>query len=148
MFIVFMSSLPKNSLRLFILGIFIDGSISSNGIITNALSSILGWGITNSFSLIHKSSNKRISISLGFLFFYLSFKVIYDNYAKYSDMGMKLFKFLVVVWGLYGIAAMTDIKSKNIAYNLLDIVSKNFYGLFIYYYILHIHGKSDLLGSI
>ena len=61
---------------------------------------------------------------------------------------MKLFKFLVVVWGLYGIAAMTDIKSKNIAYNLLDIVSKNFYGLFIYYYILYIHGKNDLLGSI
>ena len=111
-------------------------------VILNALMLLFGYlGETNRI-------NKRISIPIGFLFFYLSFKLIYDNYAKYSEMGMKLFKFLVVVWGLYGIAAMTDIKSKNIAYNLLDIVSKNFYGLFIYYYILHIHGKSDLLGSI
>ena len=111
-------------------------------VILNALMLLFGYlGETNRI-------NKRISIPIGFLFFFLSFKLIYDNYAKYSEMGMKLFKFLVVVWGLYGIAAMTDIKSKNIAYNLLDIVSKNFYGLFIYYYILHIHGKSDLLGSI
>ena len=92
--------------------------------------------------------DKRISVPIGFIFFYFSFKMIYDNYAKHSEMGMKLFKFLVIIWGLYGVAAMTDIKNKNIAYNLLDIVSKNFYGLFIYYYILHIHGRSDLLGSI
>lgn len=92
--------------------------------------------------------DKRISVPIGFIFFYFSFKMIYDNYAKHSEMGMKLFKFLVIIWGLYGVAAMADIKNKNIAYNLLDIVSKNFYGLFIYYYILHIHGRSDLLGSI
>tara|TARA_B100001287_G_C22627664_1_gene503396 strand:+ start:48 stop:740 length:693 start_codon:yes stop_codon:yes gene_type:complete len=85
--------------------------------------------------------NKKISIPIGFGFFYLSFKNIYDNYAKYTDLGNKLFKFLVICWASYGIAAMTDIKTKNISYNLLDIVSKNFYGLFIYYYILHITGN-------
>ena len=85
--------------------------------------------------------DKKISIPIGFGFFYLSFKNIYDNYAKYTELGKGLFKFLVICWSLYGVAAMTDIKTKNISYNLLDIVSKNFYGLFIYYYILHVTGN-------
>ena len=80
--------------------------------------------------------DKRIGITLGFIFFYLSFDLIYKEYANKSILGKKLFTFLLVVWGLYGVAAMTDIKTKNISYNILDIISKNFYGLFIYYKIV------------
>ena len=35
-------------------------------------------------------------------FFYLSFNLIYQEYAKKSVLGKKLFTFLVVIWGLYG----------------------------------------------
>ena len=48
---------------------------------------------------------------------------------------------------------MTNIDTKNVSYNMLDIVSKNFYGLYIYYKILQIKkenyqnkSNSDLLG--
>lgn len=82
--------------------------------------------------------DKRIGIPLGFVFFYLSFNLIYQEYAKESELGKKLFTFLVIVWGLYGVAAMTDLKTKNISYNFLDIIAKNFYGLFIYYIIIQI----------
>ena len=82
--------------------------------------------------------DKRFGIPLGFVFFYLSFNLIYQEYAKKSELGKKLFTFLVVIWGLYGVAAMTDLKTKNISYNILDIIAKNFYGLFIYYKILQI----------
>ena len=82
--------------------------------------------------------DKRIGIPLGFVFFYLSFNLIYQEYAKKSELGKKLFTFLVIVWGLYGVAAMTDLKTKNISYNILDIIAKNFYGLFIYYIIIKI----------
>ena len=82
--------------------------------------------------------DKRIGIPLGFIFFYLSFNLIYKEYAKKSKLGKKLFTFLVVIWGLYGIAAMTNLNTKNISYNILDIIAKNFYGLFIYYIILQI----------
>lgn len=82
--------------------------------------------------------DKRLGIPLGFIFFYLSFNLIYQEYAKKSELGKKLFTFLVVIWGLYGVAAMTDLKTKNISYNILDIIAKNFYGLFIYYKILQI----------
>ena len=82
--------------------------------------------------------DKRIGIPIGFVFFYLSFDLIYQEYGKKSELGKKLFIFLVVVWGLYGVAAMTDLNTKNISYNMLDIIAKNFYGLFIYYIILQI----------
>jgi len=80
--------------------------------------------------------DKRIGIPIGFIFFYLSFKLIYDKYAKKTDSGKKLFYFIATVWALYGIAAMLDVPYKNISYNMLDIVAKNFYGLYIYYKIL------------
>ena len=79
--------------------------------------------------------NKQISVGIGFIFFYLSFKTIYDEYAKRTEYGIKLFKFLTFFWSLYGIAALAEIKVKNISYNFLDIFAKNFYGLYIYYYI-------------
>ena len=81
---------------------------------------------------------KNLSVVLGFIFFILSFHLIYDKYAKHTTIGTNLFIFLVSVWSLYGIAALMNLKVKNTMYNLLDIVSKNFYGLFIYYYIRQI----------
>ena len=79
--------------------------------------------------------DNKIAVTIGFVFFYLTFKLIYDKYAYKTTEGMKLFNFLVVVWSLYGVAALMPLKAKNISYNMLDIVSKNFYGLFIYYTI-------------
>ena len=38
---------------------------------------------------------------------------------------------MAVIWPLYGVAAMFNSKYKNFAYNILDIFSKNFYGLYI-----------------
>tara|TARA_B110000971_G_scaffold181838_1_gene188772 strand:- start:272 stop:622 length:351 start_codon:yes stop_codon:yes gene_type:complete len=82
--------------------------------------------------------NNTKSVILGFIFFILSFEKIYTEYAIKSELGMKLFKFLIVIWSMYGVAALQGIVTKNIMYNMLDIVAKNFYGLFIYYYISQI----------
>ena len=82
--------------------------------------------------------NKYLSVTIGFIFFFLNFYFIYEYYAKYSNLGKKLFYFNLIIWSLYGVAAMTDIKTKNISYNLLDIVAKNFYGIYIYYKILEL----------
>mgnify|MGYP006100809395 CR=1 FL=1 len=80
--------------------------------------------------------SKYIGIPIGFIFFYLSFRLIYNKYANKTENGKKLFMFIFIVWGLYGIAAMLNVFYKNISYNILDIVAKNFYGLYIYYKIL------------
>lgn len=85
-----------------------------------------------------KIINNNKSVIIGFIFFILSFEKIYSEYAIKTELGTKLFKFLLIVWSLYGIAAIQGVVTKNIMYNMLDIVAKNFYGLFIYYYISQI----------
>jgi bacteriorhodopsin len=78
--------------------------------------------------------NMYLGISLGFYFFYQTFKIIH-TYTKNNVINDRLYAFLVIVWGLYGFAAMLSNKNKNISYNLLDLVAKNFYGLYIYFLI-------------
>ena len=109
------------------------------------------WGMLY-FGFMGESGKikKELSVSIGFIFFYLSFKKIH-GYAKETETGTKLFNFLVVVWSLYGFSALLENNAKNICYNLLDIVSKNFYGLYIYYFITQVSsqkiGNNGLLGS-
>ena len=79
--------------------------------------------------------SKYIAIPIGFGFFYKAFELIYKNYAATTTIGKQLFTFLVSVWSLYGVAAIMSPNVKNVSYNLLDIVAKNFYGLYIYYQI-------------
>lgn len=73
---------------------------------------------------------------IGFVFFVLTFYTIYQNYVLDESTNKKLFVFMFIVWSLYGIAALLPILQKNISYNGLDIIAKNFYGLFIFYYIV------------
>lgn len=75
------------------------------------------------------------STIIGFYFLYLTFDIIYQEYASKSSKNIQIFWIMAIVWSLYGVAAMFDSKYKNFAYNILDIVSKNFYGLYITYLI-------------
>ena len=76
--------------------------------------------------------NKYVTIPIGFIFMFLSFNIIYQNYVGNVDINKKIFMILTIVWGLYGVAAMCPVIIKNISYNVLDIISKNFYGLFLF----------------
>lgn len=75
------------------------------------------------------------SLSIGFLFFGMTFYIIYKNYAIHSQNAMKLFYFVFIVWGIYGIAAFMPPITKNNMFNILDIFAKNFLGLYLYYRI-------------
>lgn len=80
--------------------------------------------------------NRYISLILGTFFFLMSFQIIYNYYAKLDDDNKPLFYFVFIVWLLYGIAYLFNYKYRNVSYNILDIFSKNFYGLYIFYKIL------------
>lgn len=73
-----------------------------------------------------------ISNIAGFICFIAMFMILYE-YAKHTKESMKLFYFFVVIWSLYGVAQLFPDLQKNIMYNMLDIVAKNFYGIFIFY---------------
>jgi len=73
----------------------------------------------------------NIGVSLGFIPFFMMFYLIYENYAKFTDIGLTTFYYFSFIWGLYGIAAFTSYRIKNISYNILDLFSKNFFGIFL-----------------
>lgn len=129
--IIYMNYLSReNSENLSFLKFNIENKVNIIKIfISNALMLLFGYlGEINKISMLK-------SVGIGTIFFLYTFYVIWNDYAQYSLTGQKLFIFLFIVWGLYAVAAVMTPKYKNIGYNLLDIVSKNFYGLYIYYII-------------
>jgi len=73
----------------------------------------------------------KIGVSLGFIPFFLMFYLIYENYAKFTDIGLTTFYYFSFIWLLYGVAAFMNYQIKNITYNILDLFSKNFFGIFL-----------------
>ena len=70
---------------------------------------------------------------LGFAFYILLMYFLYESYIK--DKGSDneiLFYVFAVVWALYGFAYLLDVRNKNISYNILDIISKAGFGMFIW----------------
>lgn len=77
----------------------------------------------------------KISANMGALYgfvpFIAMFYLIYDNYAKYTQVGRITFYYFSGIWALYGFASMLSYKYKNTIYNILDLLSKNFFGIFL-----------------
>lgn len=79
--------------------------------------------------------NNLIAVACGFIPFIIYYVMIYNHYAKYTTFGKKMFWYFAGVWSLYGVAAIMPYYWKNISYNILDIFSKNFFGLYLAYVI-------------
>jgi bacteriorhodopsin len=72
-----------------------------------------------------------LGVGLGFIPFLLYYYIIYKNYGS-----NELFFYFFIVWSLYGVVAILPYKTKNMCYNILDLFSKNFFGLFLTYLLL------------
>ena len=75
-------------------------------------------------------------VILGFIPFLIYYFIIYINYAVRSNNGWKFFIYFFFFWSLYGIAALLPYNIKNACYNILDIFSKNFFGIFLSYILI------------
>lgn len=78
----------------------------------------------------------------GFACFAAFFYLIYKDFAAAAPEDQGIYRFMVSVWSLYGIAPFFNDLWKNITYNLLDIVAKNFYGVYLSYYIYTLSQQS------
>jgi len=76
-----------------------------------------------------------LGVSLGFIPFLIYYYIIYKKYAVLSNDGIKIYFYFFIFWSLYGIVAILPYKIKNTCYNILDLFSKNFFGLFLTYLI-------------
>ena len=82
---------------------------------------------------------KKISRNAGFLYGSIAFcGAFYLMYVKFVNnvlINQQTFWFNFILWALYGVAYKLSYKNQNIAYNILDIFSKNLNGLLIFGYI-------------
>ena len=87
------------------------------------------------------SEIKKISevsgVLFGFIPFFISFYLIYHYFARFTLFGTEMFFYFLIVWSLYGVAALMSYRIKNIMYNILDLFAKNFFGLYLGYVILN-----------
>jgi len=74
------------------------------------------------------------SNTIGFAGLIGSFYIIYNSFvSKNLSSNLPLFIVMSIIWGLYGVAATLSPAWKNLSYNLIDTISKNFYGIFLTY---------------
>ena len=74
-----------------------------------------------------------LGVSLGFIPFLIYYYIIYEKYVLLTNDGFKIFLYFFIVWSLYGVVVILPYKIKNICYNILDLFSKNFFGIFLSY---------------
>jgi bacteriorhodopsin len=76
------------------------------------------------------------SALIGFVPFVLYFYIIYKYFVQdkqLSNEKRNVFFYFLIVWSLYGVAALLPYEAKNTMYNILDLFAKNFFGLFLVY---------------
>ena len=74
-----------------------------------------------------------LGVFLGFIPFLIYYYIIYKKYVTLSNDGFKIFLYFFIVWSFYGVVAILPYKIKNMFYNILDLFSKNFFGIFLTY---------------
>lgn len=69
----------------------------------------------------------------GFFAFAVAMIRLYNEFASKTNIGTLLFVPFAIIWSSYGIAYNFSAVSKNIAYNFLDTIAKNAFGVFLSY---------------
>lgn len=77
---------------------------------------------------------------LGFAFFGTLFAYLYKTYLsrKNNKTNTMLFSAFLIIWSIYGVAYFMEEIPKNITYNVLDLFSKCFVGIFFWAYFTKI----------
>lgn len=74
---------------------------------------------------------KLFAFLYGFVALLLSFGTLYKNFVFGNDFVKAFFAIMAITWSGYGVAYMFDPVKKNVAYTILDIFAKNFFGLYL-----------------
>ena len=84
----------------------------------------------------------RLSITManaiGFVFFFLMYGIIWKVYMtgqKITYQSKVIYFLFVGLWALYGVFYQSDKMTKIFGYNILDLLSKAFVGIFFWFYL-------------
>ncbi len=83
--------------------------------------------------------NKMNAVIIGFVFFFALYAYIYFKYmsGRYHLDNTLIFVAFLVFWSMYGLLYLLNEKyeeEKNVGYNILDLLSKCFVGIFFWAY--------------
>jgi sensory rhodopsin len=81
--------------------------------------------------------NYIIACILGFIPFIIMFYLIWKWYGNY-ETNKNIYIIFVIVWSLYGLVYFLPNYNKNICYNILDIIAKVGFGLFIWFEVVNL----------
>ena len=102
---------------------------------------LMNWGMIGSGYLAEVGRiSKRDGLVFGFLFFFVLYALLYFGFlngSKGNAYFQNMFLFLVffILWSIYGIVYwLEDEALKNTSYNILDLLSKCFVGIFFWAY--------------
>ena len=76
--------------------------------------------------------------SIGFIFFFLMYGAIWKIYmtgTKVTYQSKIIYFLFVGLWAMYGVFYQTDKMTKIFGYNILDLLSKAFVGIFFWFYL-------------
>ena len=94
---------------------------------------MLGTGYIGELGTLTKTSANM----LGFVFFTLMYGTIWSVYMKNKKTinSLVIFWLFVILWAIYGVFYQTDTLTKIFGYNILDLLSKAFVGIFFWLYL-------------
>lgn len=95
---------------------------------------LLNWGMLLFGYLGEQGSIDKIAgCVVGFVFFAAMLYTLYSCCVP-AKANPTVFFLFAIIWSFYGIAYLFDEESKNIAYNVLDVISKAIFGVVLYLY--------------
>lgn len=113
-------------------------------VLLNAL--MLGCGLAGEFMPKYNT----LLVGLGFIPFAIYFYKIYNDYYKRAEEEVhpiitrdRIFWYFLITWSLYGVFALMPYKLKNTGFNILDLFSKNGFGIMLVYILWHHRIKQD-----
>jgi bacteriorhodopsin len=116
----------------------VRGSIPIHNIIIMFLLNygMLGSGYLGEINILSRNT----ATIIGFGFFISLYAYIYNIFIKnrYNLVNIITYCLFIILWGLYGVFYLMDEVTKNIGYNILDLFSKCFTGIFFWAYFTKI----------
>lgn len=84
-----------------------------------------------------KTIDKNKAGAVGFIAYFAMITFIWYLFIHNNPRNSKnnlVFTVFTILWSFYGIAYYTDVKTKNLMYNTLDVMSKAMFGILIWLY--------------
>ena len=92
--------------------------------------------LTGYFGEIGYIENRLMANGIGFAFFAALYGYIYYKYLHKKDNfdNKMIYGAFIVLWAFYGVFYQMEERTRNVGYNILDLLSKCFVGIFFWAY--------------